>query len=248
MVEWLVENGHLPEVLDSRQPRKVERLHGGKDGMIDDVVPALRAGTSALIIRDADDDDPARIQAWFVKSLAAHGLTAVRESDPPDCSSSRLLFTVTVATDPSRPVRVGVVIVGDPGIKELSAAGGVAPWSEVTSFAMDDYLVRLLAREDVYGGISELKATPYAKAFQKLDRFTGLLRDNGLPVQTCKRLLGLLHGITGYRASPATFAERLLEKAAQVIPPADFKKLIEPLVSPIRFATEGVLGRGKGGR
>ncbi|MDI7267694.1 MAG: hypothetical protein QME96_06845 [Myxococcota bacterium] len=235
VLEWLVQHGHLPAELDSCRPPKGDVLRGGADGMIGDVVPWLKTGVSALVVRDIDDLDLGGVVRWFEKSIADHRLDAKQMPEPEACPPGVLFFHVTAPTAAARPARVAVVAVGDPTIAKLT------PCCDVTRFAVDDYLLRLLVREDVYGAISELKDAPHTKAFAKLARFAASLRDNGLPVQTSKRVLGLLHGITGFRASPTEFAKRVLDNAKKALPAAELAAVIESLVEPLRFAARTLL-------
>ncbi|MBI4704463.1 MAG: hypothetical protein HY744_25450 [Deltaproteobacteria bacterium] len=125
--------------------------------------------------------------------------------------------------------RAALVLVGLEGDDALAALG-------VRRYAGDDYVLRLVLDEPVYGGIPEQAAVPHALAKAKLETLARELCDNGIGVDTSKRLLHLLRAITGFRASPATFAQRVLGAARGVLDSEAMAASLSPLLGDIACA------------
>jgi hypothetical protein len=244
VVEWLVGRRHVPDGLESRRVCRPVEAHagaGGKDGMMEEAAALLGAPIPAIIVRDWDDEDAEHVQVWFERSAGAK-VRVARRARPAGSPAGFFPFQATARSGSGRTAPVAVVVVGDRSVTNLPAC------ADVTRFAMDDSLVRLVARPDVYGAISELDRVPHATTFAKLSSFAQALKQNGLPLATCKRVLELLRGITGFRASPAEFARRVLDCAGKVVPEDELLVILDPLISPLRFAADWLLtAEGSGG-
>ena len=209
---------------------------GGKEQMVSDlaVLVASPAARSAIALRDFDDLKTGDVAQWFAKTL--------------EQESGKHEFRVEIRTQPTTNARVtvcevaggehtghaAVVCVGLPGESELTKKWGVE------EFAMDDYVLRLVCDQGIYEAVSELEGVRYELAFSKLAKTQKLLTENSIPVVQAKRLLHLLRGITGFRASPAVFASRLMEEGLRTIGKEKLADLFEPLLGDIRTATEAL--------
>jgi hypothetical protein len=63
------------------------------------------------------------------------------------------------------------------------------------------------------------------------------MKDNGIPIKHTKRLMHLLRAVTGFRASPATFAERLVRQGLAVLGQAGVRDVFLPLIESLEEAS-----------
>jgi hypothetical protein len=77
-------------------------------------------------------------------------------------------------------------------------------------------------------------------AHHKLGEVLELLKANGIPATKSKRLMHLFRAIIGFRAAPATFAERLVSKAIGVRGANAVAGLMQPLVGDIDQALAAI--------
>jgi hypothetical protein len=96
----------------------------------------------------------------------------------------------------------------------------------------------LLARDQaVYEAVSEFSDVPYNIALNKLTEVVALMRSNGIPIKHTKRLMHVLRAVTGFRASPATFADRLVKQGVAVLGPAGVRSVFLPLIESLEEAS-----------
>src|SRR5207249_11789949 len=105
---------------------------------------------------------------------------------------------------------VDIAYAGAPHADDLAEYG-------LTQFAMDDHLLVLVRTASIFQAVSQLSDTAgHADAIPLLTQILALIRDRGIEVRSSKRLLQILWGITGFRPSPALFAERVVATAARL--------------------------------
>ena len=230
----LAEMGLLPQDLDIVQ-KQHRKANPGKDGMVKDVAalvnPAGGAGLGAVVIRDVDELTIDQVRDWFIDQMNAE----LAGSTPPvqvlpQAGTSRTLYFLVQAPGAPHVGRVVVVPVGLPG-------GAAATDYEIAQFAMDDYVLVLARDRAVYDSLSEFKAVSYDLALNKLSDFVRLLKDNGIPIKHTKRLMHLLRAVTGFRASPAEFANRLVRQGLAVIGQARVRDTFLPLIESLEEAS-----------
>ncbi len=194
--------------------------------MIQDVIEGvLSSGLRAIVVRDLDVETWDGVRAWLEGELERrHWITY----PGPVASNPRVVgFDVSKGTVSTR---IAVVSVGLPEETFLGAE------YRVTQYSMDDYMLRLAREEGLYSRVSELVELPHAKAMEKLSRTVDLLVENGIPIRHSKRLLHLLRGLAGFRASPAAFADRFLEEAVALLGPSGLRDRFLPLVGDLADA------------
>ena len=208
--------GLLPADLEIVQKHH-RRANPGKDGMIKDVAalvnPMGGAGRSAVAVRDADDLSADQIRDWFIARMNAELPRIVPPIQVlPQVGAVRVLHFRVEASGAGHAGRAVIVSVGLPG-------GAAASDYGVAQFAIDDYVLLLARERSVYDSVSEFKDVAYDMALKKLSEVAVLMRANGIPIKHTKRLMHLFRAVTGFRASPATFAERLVNQGLAVLGP-----------------------------
>jgi len=214
----------LPELAILEVKHTEKSRGGGTTGILKELRGFVARAARVVVVRDLDDLAPEGCGDWLVREIRGLGFDA----DRGDCDGGSGV-TVVTARGENGESRIAVVPVGLPGIADEVGIEGIA------AFAMDDYLIRLALRGEVYASVSDFEDVPHDKVQAKLTRFTHQLRDNGLPIATSKRLVDLLKGITGLRASPAELADRLLDAAG-----ADMAPLLAPIPEQLMYALQAV--------
>lgn len=235
VLEALAAGGLLPADLELVQ--KADRQKNpGKDGMIKDIAalvsPVGGAGLSAVAIRDVDDLSTAQVSDWFIDRMNAElpkTTPALQVGSQPGAGKS-LFFRIEEPGTPHAG-RVVVVSAGLPG-------GAAATEYGITQFAIDDYVLLLARDRAVYNSVSELKEVSYDLAMKKLSEIIDLMKANQIPIKHTKRLMHLLRAVTGFRASPATFAERLVNQAIAVLGSAGVRSVFLPLLESLEEASK----------
>lgn len=221
------------------QIAKLESTKGGKDKMVGYVAAmvAFQTARSAIALRDIDDLQPQQVGSWFSKTLTRE----LAQSRPPasvvpqQSNNERILhFDVAAGKHTGH---TAVVCVGLPDESEF-----IKQWG-LEEFALDDYMLRLACDRGIYEAVSEFEGVSYDLAIKKLAETRKLLIDNGIQVIQAKRLLHLLRGITGFRASPATFASRLIRNALQTIGKEKLGDRFHPLIGDLRDAVASLDAR-----
>lgn len=154
---------------------------------------------------DLDSTSPADVFARAERCLRDRGLNLTGGNGSYTFGGTR--FTV-----------IPVGLPDDPRLRELG----------VTSFALDDHLLKCLLETDVYGalvGREHLQAPAHSAAIQTMRDTATTLGTHGVTVSTSKQLIDLMRAILGFRASLATLAQRVLE-----VGPA---RVIDPIVDPL---------------
>ncbi|GEM_PF-4722114 len=184
----------------------------------------LAAGKRVLVLRHLDDLSPAGVFAWLEEGLKKRRWAVQHRLGP----ASPRTACLTVHRDDVQ-ARIAVVAVGLPGDPSLAERS-------LTRFAMDDFLLLLAKERAVYDAVSEMAGLSYDHAMEKLAKTVVLLRENTAPVHDAKRLLQLHRGLTGFRASAATFAKRLIQKANSVLGEQGMRQKFSPLVDGVEAA------------
>jgi hypothetical protein len=229
----LASAGFLPPDLDV--VKKEHRKNSGKDGMVKDLAPfvdpAGGAGRSAVAIRDVDELTSVQIRDWFLDQMKVHLTTATPPVEVlPQGTAAHVLHFQLQA--PGLP-HVGRVVVVPVGL----SAGPAATAYGITQFAMDDYVLLLASEQAVYESVSEFEDVPHALAMKKLGEVAALMRKNGIPIKHTKRLMHVLRAVTGFRAAPATCAERIVSKALDVLGTARIREIFSPLIQALEEAS-----------
>ncbi len=189
----------------------------------------LAAGKSVVVVRDLDLLSANQAHEWFRAALSDFGWTVVPRVRHADARQGG--FDVK---RPGAEARAVLVCIGLPGDTSTASEFGI------TRFAMDDYLLRLARERGVYEAVSEMQELSYEMSVEKLDKTVALLRGNGVAIENTKRILHLLRGLTGFRASAAEFAERLLQNAKQTLGESGLRNRFSPLVDDLQAAV-GIL-------
>jgi hypothetical protein len=231
VLRTLQKGGVLPARLHMAEPS------GGESKLAHDVAPFVSPeGVSgrAIVLRDFDDLDAGAVGAWFEKGLRANLSPAVTLTAN---RADEARVTVYEATKGAHRGLAAIVPVGRPRALDLRATYGVE------TFAVDDYLLVLAREVDVYDALVKGEKdveVGHALAHRKLGEVLDLMKANGIPATKSKRLMHLFRAITGFRASPATFAERVVSKAIEVRRAAAVAELMQPLVGDIEQALAAI--------
>jgi hypothetical protein len=205
----------------------------GQEGMVRDLLPfvspANGVGGSAIALADLDDLDSRGKADWF--RSAVEGQLAQTHPKPNATVSVRAFGRLSVLQVAAGDAAGQAVLIplGLPEEPLLRQHG-------IDRFAMDDYVLRLAWKRNVYETVTEFKEVPYVIARDKLTALTENLRENQIAVRHSKRLLHLLRAVTGFRASPAEFIRRLMEQASSIIEEEKLRKLFDPLVGDLEQA------------
>ncbi|MBI5481824.1 MAG: hypothetical protein HY906_23410 [Deltaproteobacteria bacterium] len=215
-----------------------DRRAGGKDELVRHAAAfLLPVGGSVIVLRDLDDFTPDQAVEWFEGQLRVEfgpkvpGLT-LRRVDAVGPQPA-----VYALSDGTHSGWAALVLVGSPPAQALVTEYGIE------RFAVDDYLLLLAKDEATYAGMSEHREVGFGVAFRKLKRFAELMRENQVAVCDSKRLLKLLQGITGFRASPATYAERLIEGARGAHGDHWLRQHFNPLAEAMEAAVRALAAR-----
>jgi hypothetical protein len=235
VLERLQAAGLLPTTLDVA---KRDKKHAGKDGLVYElstfVRPVNGVGGSAIALVDLDGQKVDEFVQWFQSSLHRHlpaTEPAIQVNLQPTGRPSVSLISIT---SEERMGSVALVAVGLADDDELRSTFGIE------EFAIDDHLFRLSRDPDVYAAVPDFAEVPYAVASTKLGEMAQLLRANNLPIRRSKRFLHLLRAIVGFRASSATFVDRLLTKAVEAVGQNRVRELLSPLVDDLEEAIKVV--------
>jgi hypothetical protein len=227
---------HAAELLPARLDivKRVTARHGGTEGMLDEWAAGhAPAGMSAVLVRDLDVLEAGQELDWLQRGVSARGfvvMATVPAGEGPPARRLDVARGEPVGTAPHS--RVTVVAAGLPDAAEIRDRFGLR------SFALDDYVLRLVLDQRIYEQVTEVRTVPHAKALVKLDSFRDEMKANGLEITQAKRLLQLLRGITGFRASSATFADRFVEKAVVALGAEATAEVFQPLLRDLHAAAE----------
>jgi len=211
-----------------------DRNHPGKDGIIDDYIPFVRpangVGGTAVVLMDLDELKPEELEAQLRKQVLAKLQGSVPKITLNEERSQSGRVMVLTLSAGAHTGRVALVRVG------LNEDAAFLARYGCTKFAVDDHVLRLACEEPVYSAVSEMGSVPHELAMRKLDEVAELLRRNGLVLQQSKRFLHILHAVTAFRASPATFIQRLMENASTAAGPGALRTIFHPLVDDLEEA------------
>jgi hypothetical protein len=235
VLQVLAELGLLPPDLDIVQ-RHHRKTNPGKDGMVKDIAalvnPAGGAGLSAIAVRDIDDLTLAQAEAWLLERLREE----IPAKEPPvQCSQ--------VETGVARLIHVRLEV---PGGRHTGRVVGVCVGLHegvackeygIAQFAVDDHVLHLALDRAVYDAVSEFQEVPYDTARHKLTQIVQIMRENGVPIKHTKRLMHLFRAVAGFRASPATFADRIIRKASEVLGRDQVREAFAPLITCLEEAS-----------
>jgi len=214
------------------------RGRGGIVGMLKDAEDTLAAGKSVVVVRDFDDLDPDGIGKWIDHAVREAATTRSWAASPVDTSAASQRVHALDIEGANGKARIAGVAVGLRDDSEKLAPFGIE------RFALDDCLLLLIADPAVYEEMTELKAeVPHTLAMSKLAEIKRLMDDNGLPLRLSKRFLQLLRAITGFRASPAEFAEGLIVRAIRAIGPEGLRPTFQPLLEDLDAAAQLITSR-----
>jgi hypothetical protein len=234
VLQALADGGLLPADLEIVQ-RHHRRTNPGKDGMVKDVAalvnPVGGAGRSAVAVRDADDLSGDQVRDWFIARMNAE---LPKVTPPvqvlPQTGAVRVLHFRIEASGAAHAGRAVVVSAGLPGGVAASEYG-------IAQFAIDDYVLLLARDRSVYDSISEFKDVAYDLSQKKLSEIVTIMKANAIPIKHTKRLMHLFRAVTGFRASPATFAERLIKQGLATLGQAQVRALFLPLIESLEEAS-----------
>ena len=217
-------------------PRDDRQKNPGKDGMVKDLValvnPSGGAGLSAVAVRDIDDLSHDQVRDWFVQKM--------NSELPPSTPAVQLNVQAgTVKVSLIRLEVTGLAHAGRAVVVSAGLAGGAAAKNYgVSQFAIDDYVLLLAREKSVYESVSEFSEAGYDLAMKKLSEITQLMQNNGIPIKHTKRLMHVLRAVTGFRASPAAFADRLVTQAVATLGLAQVRSLFLPLIESLEEASK----------
>jgi hypothetical protein len=194
------------------------------------VNPAGGAGLSAIAIRDLDDLSMAQVGDWFVTRMNAELPKATPIQVVALSATARILpFRIKTPNEPHAG-RVVVVPAGLPG-------GVAATIYQIAQFAIEDHILLLAHEKELYDSVSEFSDIPHDLALRKLVEVVDLMKTNGIPIKHTKRLMHLFRAVTGFRASPATFAERLVSQGLAVLGRNRIRAVFLPLIEGLEEAS-----------
>ena len=213
------------------------RLPDGMEGLADRAalyVPTARGelGGRVVVLRDLDGDALPAVHAWFEMRLRAAVGPGDAESvvtrEPTGDDERVSLFRVRRRGIEGRVALVGV---GLPEARERHFG--------VVQYTSDDYVLRALLDPVVYRAAqlaerdNEFRRIDGAVALHKLRRVIEVLRDaadgGAIPVEQSKRVTQIFRGLTDFRASNATFTERVLKAVSSHPVEEDGAALWRPL-------------------
>jgi hypothetical protein len=217
--------GFLPDWCEPVEPPDPK----GIEGVAQALAERVRGGIRTVVMRDADDRDPAgAVLALFDRARAAAPDVSFAE-----CAPEGSVFRSTAKGD-NGDVEVAVVVVGadgDPGLAKL----GVASW------AIDDYLLRLVLDPAAYGAFAASEKTvepDHGRVLHKTGELQELFKSNGMPLGKSKRYLHLIRAIVDFGASPPVFAQVLVRRVCKGLPEARVETLLSPWLGDLRRAIE----------
>lgn len=226
LLEGLGGLGLLPPNCEVSRRPKAEP--SGVAAVVRDTITSLHAGTHCIAVRDLDELRPADAVDQLIGHLTRAGLPVTTRV--PIGGSDRA--TLLTSGGANGPASVALILVGLPADALPLELG-------VTQFAIDDYVLRAMHEPDVYAAISEREIAEHAKAWEKMRELRDLFVANGARIVSSKRWAHLLRAVIGFRAAPATFAERVVRCAAQVQGPKA-RALFEPLVTDLQEAVKAI--------
>lgn len=221
LLEALVDREVLKFPKDRILPRKGDPKGGGRDKAIERAQKTIteresqRSFLKVALLLDLDQHTPSSLQNEIAQKLQGQ--------------LSRRCGPFPVFAFPGRNAELLLFYAGaqPPQIRLLG---------RTVSFqrsVIEDCLFRLLRHPRTYQELqkSEKNFRPYSQeeVFQKLLEIRGLLNRQGMALMSSKDLLGIWKEIVGLRFSPATLAERLVEKAPENLLRAVFKEWIRAL-------------------
>lgn len=230
VLECLKSAGLLPESLEIA---KRDKKHSGKEGLVYElstfVRPVNGVGGSAIALVDINGCAFDELLGWFRSELSKH-LPSDSAVDVDVQPSARPHVSLISFSSGGRRGAAALVGVGLPHDEELRTTFGIE------EFAIDDHVFRLSRDPDVFAAIPDFADVGHEAAEKKLNEMADLLRKNNLPIRRTKRFLHLLRAIVGFRASSATFIERLMTKAAGAVGADRVRELLSPLVDDLEEA------------
>lgn len=223
----------LPDYCEIAE-RKEDQFKG-RDGSVKQLASFARpgdgAGGSSVVLLDLDDWDVDQLTTWFSKQLdneLRSGKSPIMiRSEASKSPRVRLL----VLSDGQRESRCAMVAVG------LADDSGLRSSWGLQKFAIDDYLFLMAADPAVVTANRDFQVVAHEKTIRKLHEIVSLLRTNDIAVQQSKRLLHLLRAIIGFRASSATFIERLISKGLESAGIQRIRELFHPLLEDFAEST-----------
>ncbi|MCR4315792.1 MAG: hypothetical protein NUW37_05505 [Planctomycetes bacterium] len=236
--------------INKKDNKKNDKRYYGKDGAVKQFIATAPAKTTpvkirkAILLRDIDTDHSAdAIQTWFKKVVGGvkdsdHGPVSVESCDRVSEESERLLKASVRIGDLSYPLVIVAV-----GKRDVFTS--CEEFSNIDSFAMDDYIVGGLLCADLYTAFVErckqrarILDVAHEVFLRKLKAMSKMLDENKIPVKKSKRLLQLSWGIFEFRASPARFCQMFLESIVEKHREERLKSLFDDLLRDIDCAVE----------
>jgi len=211
-------------VLPGLEPREASGGEvGGKSGLAARALQHAIGGLGVVVLRDRDERDLPSVRSSFANELSIEAENrAIRVA---------MVADVWVLPD-AAPGGVALVVTGS-GAERI---GGF----DLSSRMLDDFLLQLLVDSPkTLAALSDAAVRDHALAFRKLRELHEILEGQGVKVQSSKRLLQLLRGITGFPASAATYADRVINKAAALDREA-LERVYEPLCQDLREAVQAL--------
>lgn len=209
---------------------KRDKQNPGKDGLVSELWPFVdptMVGGRAVVLVDYDDSTAEQLGDWFGKLLVEKGQKRVAVESVPAAATNVRQYRL--AADG----RTGGVVLCPVG---LPAAAALKQESGLEKFAMDEYALRLVRNESAYTAAGDFRALPHATALLKMIEVSDLFRKNGIDVSKSKTHLQIVRAAAQIRPATATIYKRLVAKAAGVLPPDEFRRLMSPLIDDIHQA------------
>ena len=225
--------GLLPENLEIGKKPDRATIAGGEpeDGtgrlLFDAARFAAIAGTLTVVVRDNDKLSPEGLKKWLHAGLKKqHNMPAVEELAD---KSPNLMFAV------EHGGHVALIGAGLNQDSDLRNRFGL------DSFTMDDYVLRLAVRQEIYEQVAQLREFPYEHGMRKLDEVRELFKRNGITLTESKRYLQILRAIAGFAVSPTVFNDRVASAAYEVLGLDQTRNAFQPFLGELHAAVEALL-------
>lgn len=195
---------------DKPKPCTTRVSGGGNIRALEITVPLIRQGIPLVVTAlDLDRGTPEILFARAERML----------------NEAQLAFTGAAGTYVVGSTRFHVIPVGLPGHPTLQRLG-------IRSHAIDDYLALLLHEQETYEELmrrERLAGLVHADFCSTLLDTVSFLRSKQVQVDNCKQVLDVARAIVGFRASPATLADRILQCA----PIETAQAVLQPLIQAL---------------
>jgi hypothetical protein len=239
-LEKLLDAGHLTS--HCRTAGRSKEHHPGKDGLVRQLLAFIRpmtgVGGDAVVLVDIDELTFDQRFIWFRDQIArdlSGSFPQVNVEEGPRLNERVRLLHLVAGDMRGRVALIPAGIPDDPRLTQHY---------KVDRFAIDDWILRLVDHERVFGAVSELKPIPFAIAMKKLSEVADLFRNNGIEVRRSKTFIQILRALAALAPSTATIIGRLVQKAAETLPVEEFRAILYPLLDDFDVALRALSDDG----